>query len=264
MHTHSSFSSDGRASLSDMVAAAKAIGLRCYGVTEHIHGDEPSLAQYGETDAAAYFACARALQERECGENFSFFAGGEYNYAPDPRALDYLVALSEKYRPDFVVNSVHNVDGAKCCHFSYFEGKSKQRAYGRYLEEVRRSLDAPYPYDIVGHLGYVSRSAPYADKKLRYDEFADLFDEILRTVIRRGVILEVNTAASNSGSEFLPDADVLARYFELGGRKISFGSDAHYPSRIGEKRELVCEQLAAIGFTEITVPNRGTHITIGL
>jgi len=62
----------------------------------------------------------------------------------------------------------------------------------------------------------------------------------------------------------LPAEPILRRYYELGGRKISFGSDAHLTERIGDKREEVMEMLKKIGFTYVTVPFRGEYIKIEL
>ena len=127
---------------------------------------------------------------------------------------------------------------------------------------MRKSLDAPYGYDIVGHIGYVSRNAPYPDKALRYEEFADPLDDILKTVVARRKILEVNSSMRGTESGFLPATDILTRYFELGGREVSFASDAHDVARIAEKRESVCAALKAIGFTHVTVPDRGKRIRV--
>ena len=264
IHTHSTFSPDGKSPLADMVAAAKAKGLRYFGISEHFDVDEASHALYGETTSPACFAAARKLQAAENTETFTFLVGAEFGYTEEEAAIARLKEISEVYHPDFIVNSVHIVDGVDAWFPAYFEGKGKEFAYSRYFGKVLKSLDAPYPYDIVGHLGYVSRNAPYADNKLRYEDFSALYDEILRTVIAKDKILEVNTSSRGAGSDFLPDCDVLARYYALGGRKVSYASDAHAPSRLLEKREKVVATLKNIGFSHITVPIRGKHIPVEL
>lgn len=262
IHTHSTFSTDGKSTLEEMVSTAKARGLRYFGISEHFDLDETSVKYYGATDYKAYFSCARRLQEKYNDGQFTFLAGGELGFADEQRVRDGAAEISEKYHPDFIVNSIHNVNGADCYRSSYFEGKDKRRAYGDYLEAVIKSLDAPYSYDIVGHVGYVSRHAPYEDCKIRVAEFSDLYDELLRKIVQKGKILEVNSSSRGAGSEFLPDVDVLARYFELGGRRVSFGSDAHFTARIADKREQVCEALKKIGFDCITVPVCGNYISV--
>ena len=268
IHNHSKFSTDGVSPLEDMVATAKGKGLRYFGISEHfdydyiaaglkIPGFEPPY-----TDAEAYFATARALKDRYCDDNFAFLAGAELGFSEDGRCKDDYNRLIKKYTPDFIVNSVHTVRGEDCYFEGYFKDKSKEGAYRGYLETVRKSLNAPYDYDIIAHLGYCSRNAPYADPKLRYADFSDLLDEILITIVQKDKILEVNSSARTAGSDFLPDTDILQRYFELGGRRISFASDAHSTQRICDKREIVVAALKKIGFKFITVPCRGGRIEV--
>lgn len=265
LHTHSTFSHDGDAALADMVAAAHAAGLKYYGISEHFDYD---CAELGVTvngkplrqiDAQAYFSAARDLQAR----NANLLVGCEFGYANNAKVFAAYADTIARYKPDYVINSVHVCDGKDCYFPDYFEGKSMRLAYADYLACVRESLDAPYAYDVVAHIGYVSRNAPYENKKLRYADFAAQFDEILKTVIAKNVILEVNTSARGTGGNFLPDTDVLQRYYDLGGRLLLFGSDAHGTARLAERYDETVCALRAIGFTHFTVPVRGKRLTVG-
>lgn len=69
----------------------------------------------------------------------------------------------------------------------------------------------------------MTRQAPYPDKEIRLSESGEKIDRILKRIIASDKTLEVNT---NHGLN--PNAEILARYFELGGRNVSFGSDAHH------------------------------------
>ena len=62
----------------------------------------------------------------------------------------------------------------------------------------------------------------------------------------------------------MPGADILARYFALGGRNVSFASDAHGRERILAGREKAVAALSAIGFTHLTVPDCGKQILVPL
>ena len=267
IHTHSTWSADADSPLEDMVQTARQKGLAYFGVSEHFDYDYiPAGLTYNgspvRTDEEGYFAQARALQRQLNDKNFTFLAGCELGYTDDPATQNTYSALIQKFSPDFVVNSVHTCDGYDCWFGDYFDGKDKNYAYSRYLERVLSSLSAPYRYDIVAHIGYVSRNAPYAYPKLRYSDFAALYDAILTGIISRGKILEVNSSSRGAGSAFLPDTDVLARYFELGGREVSFASDAHFVGRICAGREEVVSALKSVGFEYITVPCRGERIKV--
>lgn len=269
IHNHSTFSADGVSPIEDMVETAKAKGLRYFGISEHFDYDYAALGLKIKglepyTDADSYFKTANLLKQKYNDGNFTFLAGGEFGFNQSSQCADRYSRIIEKYSPDFIVNSIHTVDGRDCWYADYFEGKTKEAAYRAYLQAVLNSLSAPYHYDIVAHLGYCARNAKYPDPKLRYEDFRDILDEILHTVVQKGKILEVNSSTRGAGSDFLPDTDILARYFELGGRLISFGSDAHSTDRICDKRDRAVAALRYIGFTQITVPTRAGFVQVDI
>lgn len=262
LHTHTLFSADGREDLRAMLDAAVRLGLQNFGTSEHFDYDYIAKRvridgkEVRQIDAPAYFSRARTLQKEYRGK-IRYLVGCEFGYDDTSFVQERYREIAERFRPDFIINSVHTCLGKDCYFADFFAGKSKQYAYNAYLYRVLESLEAPYPYDVVAHIGYCSRHAPYPDPKLRYEEFADVLDAILKEIVRRGKILEVNTSSKTAGSPFLPDTDILRRYRELGGRKVLFASDAHDSSRIGEKRDLVCSALRELGFDCLTVPDRG-------
>ena len=113
---------------------------------------------------------------------------------------------------------------------------------------------------MVAHIGYCARNAAYADPKLRYADFADIIDAILKKIIEKNKILEVNSSAKTACSPFIPDTDILQRYFDLGGRNVIFSSDAHEETRMGDRRDIRAAAHRKIGFTHVTLPVRGRYI----
>ena len=186
--------------------------------------------------------------------------GAEFGYSEKAEVHGRYATTYEKYRPDFVINSVHSDEGLDycCCVFT----NEKKDVYRNYLRLIRKSLDAPYHYDIVGHIGYIARYVPYEDRSFSLEEFGGEIDDILKTIIAKDKILEVNSSTKQLPQLCMPDVNILQRYYDLGGRKVSFGSDAHFTSRILEKRKEIVEALKQIGFTYITVPFKGEHIKV--
>ncbi len=263
VHTHSKFSFDGQSELKDILKRAHELGVAFYGVSEHFECHayfEHNGANATATDAEEYFHTARHLQEDYAG-CMNVLVGAEFGYQDDPSDQAEFARVIKRYSPDFIVNSVHGVKGRDYYYGQMYAG-GKREAYGEYLGLVRRSLDVPYPYDIVGHIGYATRYAPYADRRLTLAEFGEEIDDILKTVIKKDKILEVNSSNAGGDGRFLPSEEILKQYFTLGGRKISFGSDTHSVERIADKREEVVNLLKEIGFTYITVPCRGEHIKV--
>ncbi len=269
VHTHSQFSFDGRAPLADMLACALEKGIAFYGVSEHFDYDAYLLrgANWG-TDGADYFHDARHLQEDYEG-CMNVLIGAEFGYSDDTRVQAFYQSVCAKYAPDFVVNSVHALTGDDYYHQKPFyrvdeKGTSvlreKKEVYREYLQLVKRSLHAPYPYDIVGHIGYVTRYAPYADTRIAYADYAEELEEILQTIIARGKIIELNASGGKGG--FLPSEEIVKRYFALGGRNVSYASDAHDTDGIAKERACATAFLRAVGFTHVTVPCKGEFIKV--
>ena len=266
MHTHSTYSHDGQNTLAEMLEAAQKLGVDFYGVSEHFDYDydlslmsEELAKSLIDAEPEEYFHGARHLQEAYEGV-MNVAIGAEFGYSSLESVKQKYMETYEKYRPDFVINSVHGANGVD---FAYTElTGEKEEVYKEYLRLIRESLDAPYPYDIVGHIGYVARYVNYADRSLSLQEFGAEIDDILRTVIAKNKILEVNSSNKGLENRTIPAREIIERYYALGGRKISYGSDSHFIERIMDKRDEVMEMLKEIGFTYLTVPFRGEHIKV--
>ena len=269
IHTHSTFSFDGVDELQDMLCSAQRKGVAFYGVSEHF--DYDLLVRGNRTgrrmiDEAEYFHRARHLQEDYQGV-MNVLIGAEFSYIKDEKALALYLEVVEKYKPDFIVNSLHSINGEDYSGKKLFYNdagqlRTKAEVYKEYLDAIYDSLSAPYPYDIVGHIGYATRYAPYTDKTLYYTEFAEEIDRILTEIIRRNKILEINSSMKDALS--ITPLDIFKRYFALGGRLISIASDAHDANRICDKRAELVSALKAIGFTHCHVPDRQEYIPLEL
>ena len=268
LHTHTTYSHDGLNTPAEMVACAQKLGIAFYGITDHFDYDyDTSLMdeeEYKRTrngDEDEYFHALRHLQDDYAGV-VNVLVGAEFGYSEKADVQGRYALTYEKYRPDYVINSVHSIDG-KDFAYSRIEG-DKKLVYSAYLSLVRQSLDVPYPYHIVGHIGYAARYVPFEDKAFDLQDFGKQLDDIFCTIIQKGKILEVNTASKQLPQRSIPDKALLKRYYDLGGRKICFGSDAHFPERIAEKWDETIATLKEIGFTHLTLPFRGEEIKIDI
>lgn len=71
---------------------------------------------------------------------------------------------------------------------------------------------------------------------------------MLRAAAQAGKGIEVNTQGM-----ILPDAEVLRRFRELGGRYVTMGSDAHSARALGHGLPDGLRAIQDAGFTELTV-----------
>ena len=100
-HVHTSLSGDGRSSLAEMVAAAKARGHRVLAITDHAEG---TLSGVGRDALLEQRAAIRAMQQ-ELGDTLKLLHGVELNIGPQGQ-LDYDPEFRRGF--DFCIASVHD------------------------------------------------------------------------------------------------------------------------------------------------------------
>lgn len=260
------FSPDSDVPHEQMLRAAAALGMEYFAVTEHVDFDYPPapcevVHDITPTDVAAYFEYVAPLKSRFAGRVHALF-GCEFGFdlASDMTPFS---EIEKKYPIDLIINSVHAAEGINLFHADNLVTFTKREAYGIYLRAVLDSLDAPYGYEVIGHLGYVSRNAPYDDRPLRFEDFPDELDAILRGIISRDKTLELNTSVRRAGSDFLPHPSIVRRYAELRGEHYSFGSDSHAPP-VGKNYAAVRSALESLGVRYLDVFEERRRIKVKL
>lgn len=259
LHIHTNFSFDSDEPMESYVRRAVARGDGALGFSEHCDYDAvlDGEAQHPLPDWKAYFSEIERLANLY--PQIGILKGVELGYRAD--ALPYYRALWKEYDFDYAVMSVHTLKGRGDCYYpAFYRGWDKKRAYSEYLRAVLESVRADADFQIVGHIGYVARYAPYEEKRLAYEEFAEEIDEILRAIIARGLCLELNTSARGTGTAFVTDRTILERYIQLGGTNFSYGSDAHSAERYRDGARAVREFLSAHGVGEICRFDHGKPI----
>jgi histidinol-phosphatase (PHP family) len=143
--------------------------------------------------------------------------------------------LEQRYPFDFILGSVHYVDGHDPYEAVYWEGRNVEASFRRYLEGVLESVQVHSGFDVLGHLTYVCKSAHNpAHSGVPFDDYRDLTDEIMKLLVTKGIGMEINTSGVDKAGVFLPAREHLQRFKELGGEIVTVGSDAHDGSRVGQ------------------------------
>lgn len=247
IHTHTKFSHDGKENPSEMVAEAERMGLRYLAFTDHLDLDYLANFRYilvSQLNVKKQYTELTSLIDNYKGD-LILAKGIEVGYSKEVEAKYKKIIDEHDY--DVVINSVHTINNLDLYFKKYFLTRSREEAFAEYLQAIRDSVYADYSYDIIGHMGYILRYSPYTPKDYCYEEYAELIDEILIGIIERGKSLEVNSKTKNEEA-FIPAVDVLKRYKELGGKLISFGSDAHRKHEIAGKYQQSATILKEIGF----------------
>lgn len=133
---------------------------------------------------------------------------------------------------DFVIGSIHLVDGLDIYYPDFFADKDKATAYRKYFRQMADET-ANCDFDALGHIDYICRTAPYADAEIDYATFRTEIDAVLATVVDCGKILELNTRRFDNERAIRELVPVYKKYRALGGRFVTIGSDAHRVGAIG-------------------------------
>ena len=249
-HMHTGFSADTDVAPEAMIEQAIALGLKTICVTDHEDYDFPKEGGTFEVDAKAYLSKMRQLQETY-KKQLEILIGVEVGI--QPHTGDYNSRFVSKSPFDFVIGSVHAIEGLDPYYGQYFIGKTDAEAYRRAFEETLVDIKNNPDFDVLGHIDYVIRYGKEKERAYSYHEYADVIDEILKTLIHNGKGLELNTAGWKYGLSFAhPHPDILKRYRELGGEILTVGSDGHRPEHIAYDFHRVNDLLKGCGFKYYT------------
>ena len=127
---------------------------------------------------------------------------------------------------DFIIGSVHYVDGLFVGGIEYLTTRDQAKGIGDYFEQVVLA-SAVDGYDVHGHLDVFKRRAMPYWGPFDPEPWSEPIRESLRRLIAGGRGLEINTSGVRTGAgEPCPGPTILRWYKELGGEILTLGSIA--------------------------------------
>ncbi len=253
-HTHSQFSPDSKTTVLELLGRARETGAAGIALTDHLDLDAPRNPGLFEFSIAAQQqAIAQAEREVFPGGERKVLRGIEIGLQPG-ESLQHSKDYISGHEFDQIIASIHFVDGEDPYYGNYYEGKDFRRAYSRVLELVYLTAKQFGDYDVIGHFDYVARYAPYDVKDIRYADFPDEMDAILKMLAQDGKALEINTKTYAMHGSHLQVLDemILHRFKELGGEFITLGSDSHESERLCDKFPRFFQVCQRCGFPRLT------------
>ena len=200
LHMHTT-ETDGRATLLEMVAAARERGYEYLAVTDH----SKALAMANGLDEQRVVAFARQVREiNRNGAGIHIFSGIECDILRDG-SLDLAgEALAEL---DLVIGSVHSHMGLEPAEMT---------------DRLLRALECPH-LRILGH--------PTGRMLLQREAYPFDFERIVAEAVRRGAWLEINASP-----ERLDLNGPLIRTAKAKGARFTISTDAHHPKHLAGMR----------------------------
>lgn len=243
-HTHSFFSDDGKAPITDMIETACSLGIKEIAITDHYDPDYIDRKVPFELDFAGYH---KALNEtKETYKNRIKVVKGIEIGIQHGETIEKCRAAANSFDYDFIIGSFHFAEGYELYRKGFFVGRSAEDYYRAYYTYMFDCLSKYKDYDVLGHINYIDR---YSDRIPDFSVYMDLVEEIFKMIIADGIGIEINTSSFRygMGERTIPTNKMLQLYKDLGGEIITVGSDAHRTKDVGCRLDTAIEMIKASG-----------------
>jgi histidinol-phosphatase (PHP family) len=249
-HLHTDQSFDSQVPIDVYAAMAAERGIAELAITDHIDFD-PRWLNF-EPDFQVRQRILRAAAERWAPHGVAIRFGLEVSYesSREEEIREHL----RTHAYDFVIGSVHiNIDSPYHASrvASFVAGRSLQEVVEPSFSEVIAAARSGL-FDTIGHLDSIKRYILPHVAPAQLAERPDLYEAMLKALVENGVGLEVNTSGLRQATgETYPSAAVVARFRELGGQRLTAGSDAHRPSWFAHGLDAAYRIAADAGFRDL-------------
>jgi histidinol-phosphatase (PHP family) len=247
LHLHSNFSPDSEWSMEAMCQGAIKAGVAEIGFTEHydLHPDEWPRDYF---KPGPYFDELENCRRQFAGQliiRSSVEIGEPHIFRLEAQAL-----LSA-HPFDYVLGSLHWVGRRLIFDPKYFD-RPADEAFREYFIELERMTRAG-GFDVLSHFDVPVRVGYDIYGEYHPERYEDVIRPVLANCIRHGIALDLNTAAFRRRAQQLsPGAAILTWYREMGGERVTLGSDAHRPEHIATNFEPAFAALRAAGLSHLT------------
>ena len=208
-----------------MVRAAAKSRLRVLGLSEHIFqmrdAREPLLHMPLEGPLTEIASYSQAVREAAQEEQFDVRLGLEVDFIPEE--LERILTPLRGHNWDFLIGSVHQVDGVQFEAKDNYTKEEGEQSWKRYFELLRAAVKSR-EFSLVSHPVRMRSTNPYIP-----EEIDNELEQLAAEATRQDVALEVN------GFDMLTYPALvqrLVRAFALHNTPVCVGSDAHIPGQV--------------------------------
>jgi histidinol-phosphatase (PHP family) len=247
-HIHSNFSADCKFPIDAMCEGALANEVKEIGFTEHydLHPQD-TTRNYFRLKA---WATALAEAQAKFAGRLLIRAGIELG-EPHVHVAE-VESICAQFNFDYRLGSLHWVGDDNIFDAHYFKSRTPREAFGLYFEALE-CLTRWGQFEVLSHLDVVARTGQQIYGTYDPCAYEGLIRPILKNCITQGIALDLNTKSWRTKLKLLtPNVDILRWYVELGGERVTLGSDAHQPNHVGAGCLAARAMAAAAGLKYLT------------
>ena len=249
-HLHSRFSQDGTPPIADIAAAALRRGMTAITITDHFDLCDAEIGYQFYLDHES----ARREEFERVREQYAgrLEIGWGLEIGHPYQMPDVAARFLESRSFDFILGSVHFLrDGSDIYLIDYDSPATIDRVFTEYFTDMLDLIDFG-GFDSLAHLDYPLRVMRGKIGEPTVLPWRHLIEPILEKLVEKGIALELNTRGFMDWKKRQEPEDwVLRRYYELGGRLITIGSDAHVSDAVGVAVPDAAQKAYDLGFREV-------------
>lgn len=250
LHTHHNRCGHAEGNIEQYIQAAIREGLGVIGISDHspyfaseVDQLHPQVAM-AKSDFPNYVKEVLQLKAKY-SDRIEVLLGVESDFFPEN--MEAYKAIYEQYPFDYIIGSVHQSGGVSIFNKKRWKGlseaeqvKHKEQYYDLIQQSARSGM-----FQILGHIDAM---------KGFYPAFSDIqteaVEQTLKVIGECDIAIEINTSGKTKDvGGWYPSDSILEMALRY-GVQVTFGSDAHIPSRVGDEWELVAKRLKEIGFKQ--------------
>ena len=245
LHLHSTYSCDGKSTIDEMCQTAIERGLQVICFAEHVDWNPTDDGlDYYHYDGHTW--AIESAREKFDGR-LHILQGIEFS---EPHVYPKQFEQLMQHSFDFVLGSIHHLGDSWVGGKEMLENWPVEQAYERYYREVLKAVQFG-GFDSLAHIDFPKR---YLGANF---EPLGLLEEILHELVKKQIVLEINSSAIRRGyPELHPSDTILDLYVKCGGRRVTTGSDSHKREQIGSHFDLIGEKISEFKLQPVFFRNR--------
>jgi histidinol-phosphatase (PHP family) len=250
LHTHHYRCGHAEGEIRDYIESAIAGGLAAIGISDHspYFGSSEEQAQpliaMAKSEFPKYVAEILQLKE-EYKSEIDVLLGVESDFFPEFAEIYREVYVN--YPFDYIIGSVHQVNAVSIFNRNRWKKHTEAQKVAvkeAYYELIQRSARSGM-FQILGHIDAMKGFYP-AFSEIK----TDVVDETLRVIGECKMAIEINTSGKTKDCGGWYPSDAILERALFHGVEVTFGSDAHKPSRVADEWDEVAARLKEIGFKQ--------------
>lgn len=245
LHTHNYLCGHANGCIEEYIVSAIEKDFNVIGISDHSPFWGKSEDQFLPNVAMAksqfdnYVTEVNRLKEKY-KDKIKVLLAIESDYFPDEYMI-YKKAFKNIHF-DYIIGSVHVLEDIEIFNVQRWGNLSENQIVNlkeKYYRLIKEAANSKM-FDTIAHIDAIKGNFPLIDS-YKFNE--EIIDDVLKTLSNNGVAMEINTSGKTKKcGGWYPSFEIIEKaiYYDV---KLTFGSDAHHPDRVGDEFDQVKSEL---------------------